>query len=438
MKIRRQFLQTTAKGLAAAAILAGCGGKLEEKVSENDRVTKQQKQVGIVRSLAYLSGHANRSKINNVTLYDKERACNGFNFYVSGHAPAAFLMDMNGVIVHKWACSFGIAWPDEKETIKRELSRTGWRWAHLLKDGNVLAIFDYIGMVKLDKYSNPVWIYPEKRFDGNDLTMRGCHHEAAVADDGRIYVLTYKLHGDLGFSKLPFLSDEVRFTEDFITVLTPKGRVIKEISLVDCLLNSPCSSILQRLNEKELDILHANTVNLIDNKLASKCPSIFKEGYVLTSFLTLNTIAAVDLENETIPWAATGVWAKQHDPTLLDNGNILLFDNSGPSKVGDEKKSQIIEYNAATKEIVWSYAGTPTHSFYSESCGTAQRLPNGNTLIAESNAGRAFEITPEGEIVWNFQNPNIFIDNIGNEIVGDIFTMDRVSYESVASWLKRD
>ncbi len=34
-----------------------------------------------------------------------------------------------------------------------------------------------------------------------------------------------------------------------------------------------------------------------------------------------------------------------------------------------------------------------------------QRLPNGNTLITESSGGRIFEVTRDGEIVWEFFNP---------------------------------
>jgi hypothetical protein len=37
--------------------------------------------------------------------------------------------------------------------------------------------------------------------------------------------------------------------------------------------------------------------------------------------------------------------------------------------------------------------------------GSAQRLPNGNTLITESAFGRVFEVTKEGEIVWDYVNP---------------------------------
>lgn len=33
------------------------------------------------------------------------------------------------------------------------------------------------------------------------------------------------------------------------------------------------------------------------------------------------------------------------------------------------------------------------------------RLANGNTLIVESMAGPMIEVTPTGEIVWDFVNP---------------------------------
>jgi hypothetical protein len=34
-----------------------------------------------------------------------------------------------------------------------------------------------------------------------------------------------------------------------------------------------------------------------------------------------------------------------------------------------------------------------------------QRLPNGNTLVNEGNFGRFFEVSPEGEVVWEYVNP---------------------------------
>lgn len=64
-------------------------------------------------------------------------------------------------------------------------------------------------------------------------------------------------------------------------------------------------------------------------------------------------------------------------------------------------------------EIVWQcrpadlgYA-QPYHSekFYSCFISSAQRLPNGNTLITEGSDGRLIEITNEHEIVWEYISP---------------------------------
>ena len=43
--------------------------------------------------------------------------------------------------------------------------------------------------------------------------------------------------------------------------------------------------------------------------------------------------------------------------------------------------------------------------FYSPFVSSAQRLPNGNTLIAEGSDGRVFEVTRDHDVVWEFVNP---------------------------------
>ena len=44
-------------------------------------------------------------------------------------------------------------------------------------------------------------------------------------------------------------------------------------------------------------------------------------------------------------------------------------------------------------------------SFFSPYISGARRLPNGNTLITEGNFGRIFQVTTEGEVVWEYINP---------------------------------
>ena len=117
----------------------------------------------------------------------------------------------------------------------------------------------------------------------------------------------------------------------------------------------------------------------------------------------ISTIVLVDLESEQIVWALSGSWLRQHDAEFLPNGNLLLFDNEGnPSGPGI---SRVIEMNPVTQEVVWSYGSKENEMLDSVARSTQNRLANGNTLIVESLAGRLLEVTPEGDIVWEFINP---------------------------------
>ena len=45
------------------------------------------------------------------------------------------------------------------------------------------------------------------------------------------------------------------------------------------------------------------------------------------------------------------------------------------------------------------------HGFFSHIGCSAQRLPNGNTFICSDTEGHFFEVTAEGELVWEYINP---------------------------------
>jgi len=89
----------------------------------------------------------------------------------------------------------------------------------------------------------------------------------------------------------------------------------------------------------------------------------------------------------------------QHSPQMLSNGNILIFDNGRY-----RGRSRVIEIDPLTLNIVWEYKAD---DFFTKSQGYCQRLGNGNTLITESEKGRAFEITKSGKIVWEYYHPDI-------------------------------
>jgi hypothetical protein len=67
------------------------------------------------------------------------------------------------------------------------------------------------------------------------------------------------------------------------------------------------------------------------------------------------------------------------------------------------------------------------HKFYSSIVSSAQRLPNGNTLITEGVDGRVFEVTREHEIVWEYVNPRF--DSYGTGRVNLVYRAYRLPYE---------
>jgi hypothetical protein len=81
---------------------------------------------------------------------------------------------------------------------------------------------------------------------------------------------------------------------------------------------------------------------------------------------------------------------------------------------------------APLRPVHGHYAGW---TFFSQFISSAQRQPNGNTLICEGANGRIFEVTPGGEIVWEYVNP--FANERGRIRTNQVFRAAKVS----ESWL---
>lgn len=178
------------------------------------------------------------------------------------------------------------------------------------------------------------------------------------------------------------------------------------------------------VNNTPADILHVNTVELIDRNIEGIC----KKGNILFASYMLDFIGIYDIEKERLLWGwGKGRVQNPHHPTLLKNNNILIFDNGNRRKY-----SRVVELDPHTGKIEWQYKGTPPKSFFASWGGANQRLPNGNTLITESTQGRVFEVTKEGKIVWEFYNP-VYNKN-GKRVT--IYRMMRITNFSKYPFLK--
>jgi hypothetical protein len=58
-----------------------------------------------------------------------------------------------------------------------------------------------------------------------------------------------------------------------------------------------------------------------------------------------------------------------------------------------------------SNQIVWAYRNAETSGMFCDNGGNTIRLWNGNTLISSKTEGHYVEVTPLGEVVWEYVNP---------------------------------
>lgn len=327
-----------------------------------------------------------------VTRYLEDQFFRGFNLFNSRDQSSASLLDMQGREVHRWQAPVEIRGP--------------WHHVEPCANGDLLVIIKDKALLRLDWNSRLKWIR-RNRF----------HHDVAIGENGDIFAIVsqekFVIHG-----RWPF-----PVVWDCIIRLSAAGNVMGKIPVYPLVADRIPEDHFQRIyrwlcdprrqkgkegrvqetspllpSGKPPDILHTNSLEIIGRDIAGLC----RKNDFLISFRELDMIAILDAKAGQLrrTWGP-GILMKQHHPVLLENANILVFDNGGRGR----RFSRILELNPFTGEVVWEYRGKPPRSFFSVSRGGNQRLPNRNTLITESDRGRVFEVTPAGKIVWEFFNP---------------------------------
>jgi hypothetical protein len=254
------------------------------------------------------------------------------------------------------------------------------------------------GLAKLDKDSNVIWRYADN-----------IHHDVDVGEDGTIYAIHQHLIDDPvpGFEYLPKAS-----IIDELVILSPDGKKIDEIPLLEAFRNSPRYAALLGVLERDVhrgvyfpeggdagqerrDVLHTNHVEVLPSRLADRFP-MFQPGQLLISMRHTDIIAVIDPKTKSVVWAAQGPWHAQHDPRFLNNGHLLIFDNEGLSG----SASRVLEYDPQAQSFPWTFSGKLDLPFYTFERGMAQRLDNGNTLIVDTHGRQILEVSAKKELVW--------------------------------------
>lgn len=310
--------------------------------------------------------------------YNRDRATPGFTLFSPMRGDRAYLLDIEGRPAHEWKLD-GLG---------------GMNRCQLTDDGNLFVTQGTVEGPPL--MAGKGGLLREYDWDGKILWEHydeNHHHDARrLANGNTLYIAWYPLDDATAQrvqGGVPGSEKDGKIYGDVVKEIDPSGNVVWEWRVEDLdIENHPICGSCERA-----EFGHANTCSPLDN------------GDVMLSFRVLNLICIVDRKTKQITWDMRDPsLGHQHDSHMLENGNILVFAN-GYHGHADDMFSHIFEINPRTKEIEWRFDGKPPQSFYSPNISGVQRLWSGNTLICEGGKGCLFEVTPEGEIVWEYLSP---------------------------------
>lgn len=226
------------------------------------------------------------------------------------------------------------------------------------------------------------------------------HHDIQPVPDGGFVTLTFARR------EIPEVSTEADTRDDQVTLLDDAGEIVDSMSLYDAIQAAPEIFPLQAVQAAAfggrvwVDLFHCNAVDWMRHEHLFERDPIYARDNVLVTFRHQDRVAIFNWTRKAVVWAwGEGELDGPHDARVLENGNILVFDNG----LG-RGWSRVVELDPLRREIVWEHTAPEPKHFYTRSKGSNQRLANGNTLVANSDNGQVFETTHEGEIVWDYRS----------------------------------
>jgi hypothetical protein len=302
-------------------------------------------------------------------------------------------------VLHRWRIDwFDGFWPDPshlpKEDIPWAQPATHIHGIALLANGDLLFNLEKLGLARLGLCGNVVWRLPYQT-----------HHSVHVDERGDIWVPGQKRIK----KRSPDLPPNHRppFWEPTVLKVTPDGEILRELSIFDLLIKNNLRGLLymstkaSRSTVVSGDTLHLNDVEIFPSHLE---PGVFARGDVMISLRNIHAVMVFNPDTLHIKYLSMGQVVRQHDPDFLDGNRISIFDNNLVAPESQGPQSRIVVMSATNDQVQVIYSGSRERPFFTDVMGKHQWLPNGNLLITESTKGRAFEIDPEGKLVWEYFN----------------------------------
>jgi hypothetical protein len=384
------------------------------------------------------------------TIYHSDRAWNGYTVLSPLGTPAAIVIDMNGNVVKRWddynssaggpvrvfpgGVVMGAAGANPPRQESLELVQRDF-------NGNVLWRFDHNQQIETrngqTKESRTVWSLRQHHDWQREDFPAGYYSPGATPgiEGGNTLVLTHTNHVQ------PKVAGNTTLEDDRLIELSPGGKIVWEWVASDHIdefhfdkdaRKTIASTPGFNAARGSFDWVHINSATYVGpNHWYDEGDKRFAPNNVIISSREASIIAIVARDGS-IVWQLGPDYSAspelreirqvigQHHAHVIPKGlpgagNLMVFDNGGPSGYGSPSPialngtgiyaratSRVLEINPVTLKLVWSYT-SPT--FFATNISGAQRLPNGNTLITEGPGGRLFEVTQDGTIVWEYIFP---------------------------------
>lgn len=398
--------------LLIAAMAVGCREPVEAPPESDTDILIEEDISEHLRALGYVAWDEDADQsLSGTILRDASAVEPGANLYTNDE-DAVLLIDVEGAVLRRWDL------PGRKHCEHAELLSSG-RLA-VLCEREAVVILEPDGTVALEVPGN-------------------VHHDVAELGDGSLLVpvrddpRVYRGRSVVFDSILQVFPDGSTrpFWSTFGALET-----LQALHAQGELDTWPSPRILAHylwrwLRGKTIndhDYYHLNAVAVLGATRLGKSDPRFRSGNLLISLRNADTLVILDRDTLEPVWHwGEGHLELPHDPSWLPHGRLLVFDNG--TRRG---YSRVLEIDPRSGETTWQYPKQGERSLFSEWRGSSQRLAGGNTLICESERGHVLEVTPEGEVVWEFWNPEL-----GDEGRKRIYRFSRLTPASTALLLDK-
>ena len=317
----------------------------------------------------------------------------------------AWIADRSGKVLHAWEVNLDDLWSG--------LQGIGGDVSHLSlypvgmalgSDGSLVVSFQgretypvQIGIMKVDRQGKVLW----KRFDRS-------HHWITADAAGQIYTPAAAFERELkgiGGTRVDLKCKTGESGVDSIRVLSPDGKPLRELKVMDAVMKSGYSGLFYAIREG-CNPTHLNSIALASPQVARAIPGA-APGDLLVSLRETNAVALLDGRTAAVKYLVSGRTAAQHGPQFLPDGTVLVFDNLGGDKtLGGTRVARIDLVKGTAQTVFPRESHKEVLPVWSETAGHIDVSPDGKrALVSITHQGRIVEIdVASGAPLWVYEN----------------------------------